>query len=370
MSLRDYSVSVKSLAVAVAFAATSLTAAYAADMSVMPTKAPPKELPFFLVNDTSVSFTWYPNATDPGVAGSSGSVQGGVAGQSNSFSKYVATVTHFDVWAYGTNFLNIDYIKSSGADPINGVAGAAGAVEVYGIARSTISGNAVTGTKMFSNFITKDISFEIGGDANTENNQLSPEVRKFDVGANFTINLPGTVLLGVLAQKEWNHNAFLSCGVGTQFGACNTGGAFTGDREFHWAPHLELLISEPLTFIPLPVTWNSFTGVVFPKGTGVSQANLAAAGSGLTVWNVDTAETKTEVFADNRLTLDASKLAWGKPGIWDVYAGYRYWYNKFGTDHNNGNFASIGCTQPGSFGCAPGTSIESTAYVGTTYHFK
>jgi hypothetical protein len=67
-----------------------------------------------------------------------------------------------------------------------------------------------------------------------------------------------------------------------------------------------------------------------------------------------------EVFEDNRLVLDASKLAWGKAGIWDLYVGYRYWYNKFGTDHNAPLFASI----------APGTSVESTAYVGTTYHFK
>ena len=71
-------------------------------------------------------------------------------------------------------------------------------------------------------------------------------------------------------------------------------------------------------------------------------------------------ETKTEVFEDARLTLDASKVFWAKPGIWDAYVGYRYWYNKFGTNHNAALFAP----------CAPGTSIESTAYVGTTYHFK
>jgi hypothetical protein len=71
-------------------------------------------------------------------------------------------------------------------------------------------------------------------------------------------------------------------------------------------------------------------------------------------------ETKVEVFEDTRLSLDASKVFWGKPGIWDVYGGYRYWYNKFGTNHSAPLFALI----------APGTSIESTAYVGTTYHFK
>ena len=53
-------------------------------------------------------------------------------------------------------------------------------------------------------------------------------------------------------------------------------------------------------------------------------------------------------------------MFWGKPGIWDTYVGYRYWYNKFGTNHNAPLFSTL----------APGTSIESTVYLGTTYHFK
>jgi hypothetical protein len=360
---------ITSTALVVAFAATTMAGtAFAADMPLKAAAAP-APAPFFIVNDTSVSFTWYPNATDPGVSGGQSSGLGN-NGTGNSFNKYVGSVSHLDVWAYGTNFFNIDYIKSDTKDPIQGIPGAAGAVEVYGFARSTISGNAVAGSKIFSNWVFKDIGFEFGGDANTENNFLAPEVRKLDLGASFTFNLPGTVILGVLAQKEWNHNTFLSCGAGSPNGGCLTPGAFTGDREFHWAPRLELLVSEPLAFLPLPLTWNSFTGVTFPKGTGISPANMAAVPSGLTVWNVATAETKVEVFEDNRLVLDAGKLAFGKAGIWEAYVGWRYWYNKFGTDHTSGLFASIGCTQQGNFGCSPGTSIESTAYIGTTYHFK
>ena len=52
-------------------------------------------------------------------------------------------------------------------------------------------------------------------------------------------------------------------------------------------------------------------------------------------------ETKTEVFEDTRLSLDASKVFWGKPGIWDIYGGYRYWYNKFGTNHSDWLFATL-----------------------------
>jgi hypothetical protein len=368
-------------ALATAFTATTLAGGvFAADV---PVKAPaPAPAPFFLVNDTSVSFTWYANATDPGVSGGSDVINGGFPNQGNSFSKYVASATHFDVWAYGTNFFNIDYIRSDNHDPIRGIAGAAGSAEVYAFGRSTISGNALTHSKIFSTWLTKDISIEFGGDVNTQNNALSPEVRKIDIGASFTLNLPGTVVLGVVAQKEWSHNQFETVFVGGFQGAAqNFGGAtlFTGDRDFKWIPRLELLISEPLTFLPWPITWNGFTGVNFPKGTGFSSANVAAVGvvpGSIDQWHLQTAETKVEIFEDNRLTLDISKLWWGKPGIWDGYVGYRYWYNKFGTDHSKALFASVGCTTPGSPGlaaggtCAPGTSIESTVYIGTTYHFK
>ena len=54
----------------------------------------------------------------------------------------------------------------------------------------------------------------------------------------------------------------------------------------------------------------------------------------LTAEGSSSAFTKTEVRTDGRLSLDASKLWFKKPGIWDVYVLYRYWYNKFGTDRN------------------------------------
>jgi hypothetical protein len=346
------------LLVTAAVLATAGGYGYAADM---PVKAP-AATPFFTVNDTSVSFTWYPSATDPGVPGGSDVVPGGVAGERNAFNKFVGTVTHFDVWKYGTNYFNLDFIQSDKRDPIEGVAGANGAVEVYGLSRSTLGFNELSGSKAFETVITKNVSFEWGGDANTENNGLAPEKKDIVVGLQFGLNLPGTVNFAVLAYKEWNHNNFLACGATTTGIPCPVAafGAFTGDREFHLIPRLELQISEPLYFLKTqtPVTWNSFTGVNFPKGTGVSNANLLAMGGGAAV--LANNETKTEVFTDNRLTFDMLRWGINKPGIWETYVGYRYWYNKFGTDHNAPLFSLI----------APGTSIESTAYLGTTYHFK
>ena len=110
----------------------------------------------------------------------------------------------------------------------------------------------------------------------------------------------------------------------------------------------------------MPLTFVNVLNVTGPKGTGITAANCAALGCGGPLGAFANNETKTEVFEDARLSLDASKVWWGKPGLWDMYVGYRYWYNKFGTNHNAALFSTI----------APDTSIESTAYLGTTYHFK
>jgi hypothetical protein len=345
MSVRSNLLTVSSATVvAVAWAGSAV----AADL---PVKAPPApaETPLFIVNDNSVSFTWLPSATDPGVPG------GGIAGNPNDFNKFVGTGTHFDAWQYGTNLLNIDVLKSDKNNPVGDkfIPGQPGAVEVYAFERSTLGFNQLTNSKMFSSTFFKNIEFEFGGDVNTENDGLSPQKRDIVFGPQFDLNLPGMVNLSVLAYKEWNNNNYWIVGD------------YSGERDFQWVPRLELVIKEPLTFVPWPVTWTSFTGVNFPKGTGISQAQLNAlcgisSGGGCSQANAASAFTKTEVMADNRLVLDASKLWFNRPGVWDVYAGYRYWYNKFGTDHNAALFAQI----------APGTSVESTAYIGTTFHFK
>jgi hypothetical protein len=370
------STSAKSALLAAAVSVAAIGYANAADM---PLKAPPPvpAVPFFIVNDTSVSFTYYADATDPGTSGSSNTVPGGVAGQGNTFARYQGSLDHFDVWRYGTNLIHTEFNQYGPQDPNGGIPGAAGSREFFGFAQSTLGWNELTNSKMFSNPITKDISFMFritGG----EQTQYAP-------GLMFDLNLPGTVEVGITAYKEFTHSSFDACGfpgfgdvqgpaAGLGGGTCVGGGTFSGDRDFEWTWKLFSLISEPLTFLPpsMPITFVNILNVTGPKGTGISTANLLARGpygglAGTPFAGLDTAasqlannETKTEVFEDVRLSLDASKVFWGKPGLWDLYGGYRYWYNKFGTDHNAPLFALE----------APGTSIESTGYVGTTYHFK
>jgi hypothetical protein len=347
----------KSAVLAAALATGTIGFAHAADM---PVKAVPA-VPFFLVNDNSISFTYFPNATDPGVIART--------------NRYEVDLTHFDVWRYGTNLAIINFQQYGNNDPTLGnTTGTYGERESNMVLDSTLGFNEITNSKLFSNFLLKDISFEAFGFFVVADNFLAANTTQLAPGLQFALNLPGTVNLSVLAQKEFGNNSFDACGSGAAtvggsaaLNLCNPATlSFSGDRNFEWTWKLALHVSEPLTFLPWPLTWGSSISVTGPKGTGISAANLAATcfgGGGVaTAACLAGAETKTEVFSENRLTLDASKMFWGKQGIWDMYGGYRYWYNKFGTDHTLSGFNS-----PALGG---DSSIESSAFVGTTYHFK
>jgi hypothetical protein len=380
MNGRGFKMNAKSVVLAASVAACASGYAFAADI---PIKAPPppKPVPFFFVNDTSVSFTWYFNATDPGVSGSSDTVPGGVSGQGNTFWRAQGSLDHFDVWEYGTNLIHLEVDQYAKQDPILGEPGAVGSREFFGFFRSTLGFNELTHSKMFSSFLFNDIGFEGGITAGVQNNYLSEQTTQYVVGLNFDVAIPkvlGTMLVGVLAHKEFTHNEFNACGLpgfgdaqspaaGLGGGTCIGGSSFSGDRDFNWTWRIEAFNSIPLGGIlgswADPAHIVNILNVTGPKGTGISAANCLAIGCGGTTGPFDPYginNTKTEVFEDARLSIDTSKIFWGKPGIWDTYVGYRYWYNKFGTNHNDWLFATA----------APGTSIESTAYVGTTYHFK
>src|SRR4030081_4170273 len=135
---------IKAIAAAALSLATLAPAGFAsaADIAVKAVEPAP-DLPFFLVIDDRVTFSWMPKGTDPGFFSvrPDGSIDGKTAKQVYSF-------THFDAWLYGTNFFNISMYKSDHNDPANpctnaGVsatfapANCAGATEIYGLFRST-----------------------------------------------------------------------------------------------------------------------------------------------------------------------------------------------------------------------------------------
>lgn len=349
---------VKAAAFAAFVAAAAGGSAYAADL---PMKAPPpaKPVPFFFVNDTSVSFTYFFDYTDPGVLGGSNAVLGGIPGQGNAFGMAQGSLDHFDLWEYGATLIHAEVNQYSPRAPINGIPGAAGEREFFGFAQETLSLDALTHSKAFTTPITNDVGILMRVTGGTDNHQLGEETTQFAVGPNFDFALPkilgGSMQWAITAYKEFTHSNFdfVCAGAGLP---C----AFSGDRDFEWT--YKIFEFNVLPLGPLLGSWAdpahivNIASLTGPKGTGISTANCLALGGCTAAGAFGANETKAELFEDVRLSVDTSKIFWGKPGIWDTYVGYRYWENMYGTNHNFPGFGS--------------TSVMSTAYLGTTYHFK
>jgi hypothetical protein len=339
MSFRKTIFATAALAMAVA---ASAGVARAADLPVKAVKKAP-DLPFFLVIDDRMTYSYQFTATDPGAF----SLKAGGGSYNGNTAKQVYSFTHFDVWGYGTNFFTISMFKSdhndpaapcSGATPgstsnnasiIGGLTGnCAGATEVYGLFRSTIGFNEVFGTKAFSMGPLHNVSLEFGGDVENENTFLAPAKRDVVAGLQFAFDLPykGFFNVAPLAYKEINHNAFDACGTFVS-GVPGVNCLADGNTNFNWTWAVEVNYYMDLGFLPENFQFFSISGRAGwygPKGD--SNAPLAT-----------NTPSKTELNSEPiRLTFDASKAVWGAKytHFVDVWVAYRYWQNKFGLDHD------------------------------------
>jgi hypothetical protein len=293
-------------------AAAAVGAASAADLPAKAAKAAPPPPPFFFVNDNSVSYHYEFTATNPG------------AGKT---PKNVVSFTHFDVWAYGTNFFNVDWLKATnGNGPPNGAPAAPcdltgtsvcpGYTEIYGFFRSTLGWNELFNTKAFAVGPMQDISFMIGADLNTDNTTLGSAKRSIEGGIKFSFGMPYNGLLNLTPNiyKEWQHDGFAA------LGAINP----SGNVDFRTTWGFEYLYVQPLGFLPpsIPLTFTAFGTVHGPKGCG----ETCNPGPGLV--------RTTEWYSQENLDLDVGKMLLSKPGMYHLWVGYRYWLNKFGISPN------------------------------------
>jgi len=362
-------------AAAVSLAALASTgSASAADLPAKAKAKPIADLPFFLVIDDRVTFSWMPKGTDPGVFSvrPDGSINGKTAKQVYSF-------THFDAWAYGTNFFTISMFKSDHNDPANpctnagvifnpgtGIATPAsceGATEIYGLFRSTFGWNEIFNTKAFSMGPLHNISFEVGMDANVENNYLSPAKRDVVAGLQFAFDLPYKGYFNVaplLYYEFYNRNAFAQCGNGFSGPVPGVSCLADGNRSFKPTWAVETNYYMDIGFLPENMQFWSISGRAAwygSKGTENNPLPFATPG------NINTAvEFNAEPI---RLTFDASKAFMGPKysHFVDVWVAYRYWQNKFGLDHNKSTACNV------TTGVSNNSCTESTVYTGITVKF-
>jgi len=355
--------------------------ASAADLPVKAKPKPVADAPFFFVIDDRVTYSWMPKGTDPGVWSQrpDGTLNGTTA-------KSVYSFTHFDAWQYGTNFFTISMFKSDHNDPAGPctnsgaitfpdtfstvAASCGGATEFYGLSRNTFDWNSIFNTKMFQIGPLHTISFEIGADAETENNYLAPAKRDFVAGLQFAFDLPykGYFNVAPLAYKEINHNSFNQCGnpfaAGTIAGVnCN----LDGNTDFHTTWAIETNYYMDLGFLPENMQFFAISGRAGwygPKG----DANGLPLASGVGVFST---ATKTELNSEPiRLTFDLSKAVWGPKYAQFVttWVAYRYWQNKFGLDHNS-DAPNVCNTIVAGVVTSTNSCTEQTVYAGVTVKF-
>ncbi|MEH2487215.1 hypothetical protein [Bradyrhizobium sp. AZCC 2230] len=370
---------------AIAAAALSLATlatsglAQAADLPVKAAKKAP-DLPFFLVIDDRVSFSYIFTAAQPGAWSlkPDGTVNAKTAKQVYSF-------THFDAWAYGTNFFTISLFKSDQndpagpctstgviQDPLNGFATVsakcAGASEIYGLFRSTLGWNQLFDTKAFSVGPLHNISFEAGMDANTENRYFGAAKRDVVAGLEFAFDLPYKGYFNVSPLVYWefyNHNSFSQCGAGWDPNNPGVTCLANGNTSYKPTWAIETNYYMDLGFLPENMQYFSISGRMAwygRKGTDTEGLPYNPANN---VYN-----TKVEFNSEPiRLTMDASKAIWGPKysHFVDVWVAYRYWQNKFGLDHNA---PSIACSATvGGVTRPSGACTESSLYSGITVKF-
>jgi hypothetical protein len=372
MSYRNKAIAAAVLSFAALGTLASIGSASAADLAPMPVKAKPiADLPFFFVIDDRLTYSWIPKGTDPGAFSvrPNGTINGNT-------SKQVVSFTHFDAWAYGTNFFLVSAYKSDHNDPaspctnagviVNPVgfgstsASCAGATEFYSLVRSTFGWNELFNTKTFSAGPLHNISFEVGADIEGENSYLGPAKRDLVAGLQFAFDLPykGFFNVAPLAYKEINHNAFIQCGGFGIPGACSP----DGNTSYNTTWAVETNYYMDLGFLPPNLQYFAISGRAAwygPKGNQNQPLGLTSGGTA----------TKTEFNSEPiRLTFDAGKAIWGQKygHFLDVWVAYRYWQNKFGLDHDN---APGVCTIAGPGTPSTNSCTESSVYTGVTVKF-
>lgn len=295
--------------------------------SVAPPTAMDKSASPFIVNNNIFGYYYVFNATNPG------------AGET---PKNVLVFNHFDVWKYGTNFISIEGLKATnGANPPEGTPEAPcdqggpafppgaeqcdGYSEIYGFVRSTLGWNQLFNTKRFAVGRLTNVEFLGGFDLNADNTTLESRKRSIQGGLQFDFSAPndGFINVGIFAYKEWQNDGFAS-----KFPFQPIPNP-SGDVEFDTTWGIEVNYSQPLGTSPFK--YKALVVLHGDKGCGETCAPL---GPGL--------KRTTELLTQQLIVFDASRVLWNEPGRFAIFAGYRFWDNKFGIDEDQPTGKFIG----------------------------
>lgn len=245
-------------------------------------------------------------------------------GNVKNVNEVAGNISYANGWTYGSNFVSLDFEDFGKGDLSNSVTGHANSnsFELYSVFRTVLSGNKVTGSKMFAFGPIRDIGLEVGLDLDTQNDQFASYKKLIVFGPQFSIDLPRgfwNIMVGI--SHEWDTNAYLANGNGTNFDATYT-------IETAWA--------FPFAVGPVPLNFTGFANLTGPKGKGATGDFYH----------------KTEILFHPKLMVDVGELINYAPRKIEAGVGFEYWHNKFGSVK----------------GAVPGTE-QRAVFVEVGYHF-
>ncbi|SDN26991.1 hypothetical protein SAMN05216360_10723 [Methylobacterium phyllostachyos] len=277
--------------------------------------APPPS--FFSFSDTVVSYRFQGPSAEPGIY----VPRVGSRGEPVEVPKNVVNLFHADSWAYGTNLISLDILRSGPQDPAGDKVNFKkdfGATEVYLIYRGVLSPNKIFDTDVFAiPGLVKDIGLSFGADINTKDTTFDSEKRAGTFGVSFAFDVPdGFVNLKVQGYKEFSRNGLAGSPIQPNL---TPGFDYSHFRsvEYKMTPEFELTYTIPLAFTGLPLALAGFNTLILPKGRyGFINDN----------------QTQVEFVSQTNLVLDVGQLLENTPNRVEVFVGFQYWHNKFGGD--------------------------------------
>ena len=239
--------------------------------------------------DTYLSLRYLPADKQPGYEKDANEVAG--------------NISYANGWTYGSNFVSLDLEDFGHQDLANTVVGKADSdsFELYAVFRTVLSGNKISGSKLFSFGPVRDVGLELGLDIDTQDDQFASYKRLVIVGPQFSINLPRgfwTITLGM--SHEWNTDAFVANGNGVNYNP-------TYEIETAW--------SYPFALGPVPLNFTGFANLIGPKGVGATGDFYH----------------RVEILLHPKLLVDVGALTGYAPRKIEAGVGYEYWHNKFGS---------------------------------------
>lgn len=202
---------------------------------------------------------------------------------------------HVDYWPLGSNFMDLNLVKSNMSEPSAG--GGDGATEAYFIMRSNLGLNEISGTKAFQFGPVRDVSAEIGANLQTKNSEFAPSERTLYFGPNFQINMPrGFLNIGFHLRKEWVHEGTLG-------------------KVANYNPNFNI---EPSWLIPFSIgkvhlNYSGFADFNTPKGKDTFGT-----------------ETASEFLIRSAVGVDIGSFMFKRAQLAELNAGLWYWHNEYG----------------------------------------